>query len=827
MRLDWWLSSTSGTNRLRVSLSGDGGANWTSTKTDSNETTSQHSVILGGDDDTWGRTWSAEDFSNGNFQVRVHSRSTESWVDFYLDWVPVRVTLGCEAGGPLPWEEATTPGLIECSQLLQAGQFEGNPQTVFEHWNAGGVGAFQRTGYMQYEGAFSMRLHDSLSNYPDCASYDPWLYQTVQIPTDVSTMTRITVEGQRVVGASLAPCSNLNSTDFDDEFYVELQDGVNDPYFRLHPTSGDEPEDPSTTPVPYTPTPTSTLLPPPTFTPTPTLTSTPTPMPTATALPTPTPPPSCDAYSDNFDDNSLDSRWQSVDINSTGGTPLGNTSETGQRLVVSSDGSTIWDNDDCRFAYQSVPDDFDATVRIITSPNARENSKSGLMVRAGLNSNANRVMVMYTRDNGLQFAYRSNGSNSSFHDGITVGNLPVWVGLRREGDTYYASYSTDGTTWIQVDSVDVALGDTTYLGLAVASYQDNNEQSAEFDDLQVCEVLPPAPPSPPPSPPQPRPECTLVDFRNYTISSYAGQDNNPINVTAQYEGAVLYMLGNTWKKINFPVTLESGTYLEFDFMSTAQGEIHGIGFDDDDSYNQNRTFQVYGTQNDWGIDYQDYATDAPDWKHYQIPVDDHYTGEMSNMFFINDHDTSNPTAESYFANVNVCGEVPTPTPTPGPSPTPTPEPPPEIWQHFSADFTDGVDLVALAGQEVEIRFYATQDEDGDGTWFYLDDLECNVCTQWPIPDPEPGTASIGGLVRTLVSGVPQLQPGIQVAAYSQGGDVYRTISIHDGTYHFYNVPPGVYTIYAEAWVSGQLQMASATVTVVTDERNYGVDLLLQ
>ncbi|MFZ5916154.1 MAG: hypothetical protein ACOYZ7_04415 [Chloroflexota bacterium] len=94
VRLDWWLDSTSDTNTMSVELSWDGGSSWTSAKTDSQETTSEHTVILGSTSDTWGRTWSPSDFSNANFRVRILNYSSNVWGsrDFRLDWVPVRVT---------------------------------------------------------------------------------------------------------------------------------------------------------------------------------------------------------------------------------------------------------------------------------------------------------------------------------------------------------------------------------------------------------------------------------------------------------------------------------------------------------------------------------------------------------------------------------------------------------------------------------------------------------------------------------------------------------------------------------------------------------------
>ena len=94
VRVDWRLSSTFGTNSLSIELSGDGGATWTPLKTDTTETTSEHTAILGSPTDLWGRSWTANNLSNANFRVRVTSNSSSSIRDFFLDWVAVRVTFG-------------------------------------------------------------------------------------------------------------------------------------------------------------------------------------------------------------------------------------------------------------------------------------------------------------------------------------------------------------------------------------------------------------------------------------------------------------------------------------------------------------------------------------------------------------------------------------------------------------------------------------------------------------------------------------------------------------------------------------------------------------
>jgi len=139
--------------------------------------------------------------------------------------------------------------------------------------------------------------------------------------------------------------------------------------------------------------------------------------------------------------------------------------------------------------------------------------------------------------------------------------------------------------------------------------------------------------------------------------------------------------------------------------------------------------------------------------------------------------------------------------------------------------TDAVDLRDYAGKDVQVYFYAEHDEDFNDTWFYLDNLECEVCTGWPIPDPIPGMASVGGDVRVLVGGFPRTLQGVDVWAYSPGGETYHTVTIHDGTYHFYNIPPGTYTIYSEIWAGGGLRF-DTTTAMLGAGADESVDLFL-
>ncbi|MBN1123586.1 MAG: hypothetical protein JXA82_01165, partial [Sedimentisphaerales bacterium] len=144
-----------------------------------------------------------------------------------------------------------------------------------------------------------------------------------------------------------------------------------------------------------------------------------------------------------------------------------------------------------------------------------------------------------------------------------------------------------------------------------------------------------------------------INFNDYSILSYGGSQDGGNSIVAIEDGGVtLHIVGNAWKKILFAYNITSQAIIEFDFMSTTQGEIHGIGFDENDAIGTNRTFQLFGTQN-WGLQNYHNYTIANGWKHYVIPVGQYYVGNMPQMFFANDHDVAVPTGESFFRNVMV------------------------------------------------------------------------------------------------------------------------------------------------------------------------------
>ncbi|MFZ6031240.1 MAG: S8 family serine peptidase [Chloroflexota bacterium] len=92
VRLDAYADRTSGSPKICVLLSWDGGATWTAARSTATLGRSQATYILGGSADTWGHTWTAAQLGNSNLRVRLVDVASNTSRDFYLDYVAVRVT---------------------------------------------------------------------------------------------------------------------------------------------------------------------------------------------------------------------------------------------------------------------------------------------------------------------------------------------------------------------------------------------------------------------------------------------------------------------------------------------------------------------------------------------------------------------------------------------------------------------------------------------------------------------------------------------------------------------------------------------------------------
>ena len=181
-------------------------------------------------------------------------------------------------------------------------------------------------------------------------------------------------------------------------------------------------------------------------------------------------------------------------------------------------------------------------------------------------------------------------------------------------------------------------------GTACDDFNPATENDAEDGNCNCIGTLIPPTPS----------ECDELDLSSYQPVSYGGsnQDRGNIQVIEDNHGYLL--TNNAWKAIPFDYTITSDTKIEFEFMSSQEAEIHGIGFENNLSMASSSgfLFQLYGTQAYGRQNFNDYSEEGI-YKKYIIPVGQFYTGNASYMTFVMDDDAAPVDGNSLFRNIKV------------------------------------------------------------------------------------------------------------------------------------------------------------------------------
>ena len=144
--------------------------------------------------------------------------------------------------------------------------------------------------------------------------------------------------------------------------------------------------------------------------------------------------------------------------------------------------------------------------------------------------------------------------------------------------------------------------------------------------------------------------CAAMDFSEYVPGTYGGSQDRGLVETDGPNSMVL--MNNAWKSVAINYTVTASTNIRFDFGSTIEPEIAGIGFDNNAGISSNRTFKVHGTQG-WGIRAFDNYDTPGAYKSYTIPVGQYYTGTFNRLFFVADHDATPRNGNAFFRNVYI------------------------------------------------------------------------------------------------------------------------------------------------------------------------------
>ena len=153
-------------------------------------------------------------------------------------------------------------------------------------------------------------------------------------------------------------------------------------------------------------------------------------------------------------------------------------------------------------------------------------------------------------------------------------------------------------------------------------------------------------------------QAAFIDFNSYNPRGYGGQFSQG-SATSSLDGSTLTLAGNLWVSISYSSMIDSSTMLFLDFIATGgQGELYGIGFDNDNVNNNfDQIFLLGGTQALNGANVIDTYESGDGTVSYAIDIGSALQGlSFNRIFFILDNDANENTSVASFSNVEFCSD---------------------------------------------------------------------------------------------------------------------------------------------------------------------------
>ena len=209
-------------------------------------------------------------------------------------------------------------------------------------------------------------------------------------------------------------------------------------------------------------------------------------------------------------------------------------------------------------------------------------------------------------------------------------DTPPWV----EGSTAIALSASDGTFNETteafsgvIDTANLNEGQHTVFVRSMDASGSWGPISAEFLQIGDFDV----------------PETECINLEN--VSAFSASNSGSFTAS----GCTISLTGNIWRATEETFTISSDSVLTFDFTANETGEIHGIGFDADNTASSNRIFDLAGTQN-WGITDFSYTGGT---QTFSIPVGQYFTGSNMKLILVNDKDSGTTNNTTTISNVTL------------------------------------------------------------------------------------------------------------------------------------------------------------------------------
>jgi len=137
------------------------------------------------------------------------------------------------------------------------------------------------------------------------------------------------------------------------------------------------------------------------------------------------------------------------------------------------------------FVDQSVSNDVTFFARL-SSTNDEVSSRRGIMMRKSEKPSAPFVFIGLSNGHILWFQRATQGAYCSLPYDLPMPQLPVYLRILRQTNSFSGAFSADGTTWKNMGTTNIAMPDQNYLvGFAVCSGTNKVSVNAVFDQVSI------------------------------------------------------------------------------------------------------------------------------------------------------------------------------------------------------------------------------------------------------------------------------------------------------------------------------------------------------
>ena len=185
--------------------------------------------------------------------------------------------------------------------------------------------------------------------------------------------------------------------------------------------------------------------------------------------------------------------WTCADVG--GATPTGGQSLSGGAWTLQGAGGDIWaTSDQFHFVWQPLMGDGGLGARVTSQTNTDPAAKAGVMLRQSIDPAAIEYSAFITPGSGVFVQYRSVAGGATTGIAGPAASTPVFVQVRRAGNSFTAYTSNDGTTFTLVPNSAVTLNAAAGMlaGMAVTSHNTFALSTATLDTVNIGTNPPPS-----------------------------------------------------------------------------------------------------------------------------------------------------------------------------------------------------------------------------------------------------------------------------------------------------------------------------------------------